>query len=309
MSTSDDQTTPTPTGERSVPERKAMLLRVEKSPEGSTTKRTRFVASTAAPDRDGDTIDPAGWQLENYRKNPVFLWAHNYSRLPLGRADAQIEGTQLVIDVEWDTADPFAAEVQRKYAEGFLNAVSVGFAPIKAIPRGGDSFGLHFLEQDLLEVSAVPVPSNPQALAMRSAPAWEAVRKGFDERAEAWLVERGYEVRSPDALAPPPVEAPDDAPELPTTPDQISDAERERLAALVAVLGYDLVPRTAHDHPPVDVEPEEAAAAVDDTPALDDVQAPSPDDGDDTADPQPQDNPDDPVVLLLVDDTTLAPGV
>ena len=35
----------------------------------------RFVISTGAVDRDGDTIDPKGWDLTAYRRNPTVLLA------------------------------------------------------------------------------------------------------------------------------------------------------------------------------------------------------------------------------------------
>jgi hypothetical protein len=54
------------------------------------------------------------------------------------------------------------------FKEGFLKAVSVGFMPKEweLIDSEDDSFfpGLRFLKQELLEFSAVPVPSNPDAL-------------------------------------------------------------------------------------------------------------------------------------------------
>ena len=45
-----------------------------------------FVASTGEVDRHGDVVSVAGWKLDAYRKNPVFLWAHDYSRPAIGRA-------------------------------------------------------------------------------------------------------------------------------------------------------------------------------------------------------------------------------
>jgi hypothetical protein len=45
-----------------------------------------FVISTDEVDRHGDVIQAQGWQLDAYRNNPVFLWAHDYSRPVIGRA-------------------------------------------------------------------------------------------------------------------------------------------------------------------------------------------------------------------------------
>ena len=45
-----------------------------------------FVVSTDEVDRHGDTISVEGWRYDAYIRNPVFLWAHNYTRPAIGRA-------------------------------------------------------------------------------------------------------------------------------------------------------------------------------------------------------------------------------
>ena len=47
-----------------------------------------FIASTATLDRYHEVIEPAGWRLDAYRKNPVFQNAHNYGDIlfTLGKA-------------------------------------------------------------------------------------------------------------------------------------------------------------------------------------------------------------------------------
>ena len=44
-----------------------------------------FLASTNAIDRQGDSIDQKGWDLTNFKTNPVVVWAHDYSELPIGK--------------------------------------------------------------------------------------------------------------------------------------------------------------------------------------------------------------------------------
>ena len=41
--------------------------------------------STAIVDRDGELLLPEGAILDNYRKNPIVTWAHDYSSLPIGK--------------------------------------------------------------------------------------------------------------------------------------------------------------------------------------------------------------------------------
>ena len=43
------------------------------------------VASDETEDRLGDVLRTGGWDLEAYRRNPVFLWAHDYTHTPVGR--------------------------------------------------------------------------------------------------------------------------------------------------------------------------------------------------------------------------------
>jgi len=130
-----------------------------------------FVASTEEQDRCGDIIRVAGWKFDAYDRNPVFLWAHDSSSLPIGKCVArQIDSLRLLMRMQFATIaeNPLAEQTFRLYKGGFLSAVSVGFKPLKRSPihpedRWGD-LGWEFIEQELLEVSGVPVPANSSAL-------------------------------------------------------------------------------------------------------------------------------------------------
>lgn len=133
-----------------------------------------FIASDEEPDRHGDTIAVDGWDLKAFNSNPVFLWLHGLDpmhQLPIGRVPkVWNEGKQLLSAVQWDKDDAFAAEVHGKYQRGFLKAVSVGFRPLEfeeIKPESGKKSmmpSIAFKLQELLEISAVPVPANPRAL-------------------------------------------------------------------------------------------------------------------------------------------------
>tara|TARA_R100001460_G_scaffold29664_2_gene58982 strand:+ start:895 stop:1716 length:822 start_codon:yes stop_codon:yes gene_type:complete len=134
-----------------------------------------FIASTDRADRYGDIIDQRGWQLDSYRSNPVILLNHDHQSLPIGRGDVRLTEAGLMIDVEFDMADPRAAEIAGKAERGFMNAVSVGFAPLKATPRAqlpsehyaySKSGGQFFEQAELLEVSIVTIPANADAVAI-----------------------------------------------------------------------------------------------------------------------------------------------
>lgn len=132
-------------------------------------RKMSFTISTAAVDRDGDTIDPKGWDLGSYSKNPVVLWAHDYSKPPVGKA-INIKSTEhgLQADVEFlpQGMDPFADMIHDMCKGGFLNATSVGFRG-KGEKSKDREYGYDFKTQELLEFSIVPVPANPEALAQR----------------------------------------------------------------------------------------------------------------------------------------------
>lgn len=119
-----------------------------------------FVATSEGVKRDGLNLRMDGARLEDYMKNPVVLWAHDYrgNRPPIGRAEhleKTGDGKKLRARVRFDMADPFAAEIDRKYREGYLNAVSIGWNPLDS-----DSW-------ELLDLSAVPVPGDADALIER----------------------------------------------------------------------------------------------------------------------------------------------
>ncbi len=150
---------------------------------GKAGEPMRFTASTEDVARDGLIIEASAWQLDNYRRNPVFLWAHDYfgQRPPIGRVDAFSEETRLVADVLFDQGDAFAREIERKYHEGFLSAVSVGWRTLEFAPAENPKVYGIVKRADLLDISAVPVPSDPKALKEREARALKDLRNEFDK--------------------------------------------------------------------------------------------------------------------------------
>ncbi|MBW1666723.1 MAG: HK97 family phage prohead protease [Deltaproteobacteria bacterium] len=127
-----------------------------------------FVGSSELIDRDQEVIRADGWELENYRKNPVVLFAHNYREPAVGKAIRvwQEKGNlrfkvQFPMREEYELADV----LYKLYKGGYMNAVSVGFIP-KEWEWGSkeDEPRRTYTRQELLELSLVPVPANPEAL-------------------------------------------------------------------------------------------------------------------------------------------------
>ena len=118
--------------------------------------------STSDLDRDGEVIDQNGWDFTFYNMNPIVLWAHNYTALPIGVTDSLvIENGKTIARGRFapESANPFAQQVRRLYDLKIVQAVSVGF-----IVR--ESEGKKIIKSELLEFSFVPVPANPHAVSL-----------------------------------------------------------------------------------------------------------------------------------------------
>lgn len=158
-----------------------------RQPEG--TDNVIFEISNDALDRHGTQFDIEGISLDNYRNNPVVLWNHGGGlfgggvTVPIGKTvNIQKRGDSLFAEVEFDKGDQFAADIERKVRNGFLNAASVGFIP-RSIERGDEKGDPDVIEEsELLEWSVVPVPSNPEALVSeRELEAQEEIRRMIEE--------------------------------------------------------------------------------------------------------------------------------
>jgi HK97 family phage major capsid protein/HK97 family phage prohead protease len=124
-----------------------------------------FVLSDDTKDRYGDVIDPKGWVLDNFKKNPIALFNHN-SNFPIGRwENVRVQGGKLIGKLKLaakgtsDRIDELLSLVE----QGILRAVSVGFQPIEREALK-DNSGILFKRQELLETSLVSVPANPSAV-------------------------------------------------------------------------------------------------------------------------------------------------
>lgn len=140
-------------------------------PVGAGGRRLRFVGATDAVARDGGILTLDGWDVDAWRENPVMLYGHDHAGLPIARGTA-VERTERGLEFEFDFADrdtyPFADLVYRLYKAGFMRAVSVGFRVRKDRPPTDDerARGAQWVSTDheLLEVSAVPVGADPNAV-------------------------------------------------------------------------------------------------------------------------------------------------
>ncbi len=155
---------------------KTMICKAEASDDGTITA----VASTPDPDRMDDVVAPS-WKLDDFRRSPVIMHAHDYEGPVVGKAvEIDLVGDTLMMRVQFDEheSNPLGQRLANQYREGFMSAFSVGFAPGKVTPRSQlpkdhpayseKSAGSYMTDNSLLEVSAVAIPANPQALAVRA---------------------------------------------------------------------------------------------------------------------------------------------
>jgi len=129
-----------------------------------------FVLSDATVDRYGEIVEPDGWDLKNFKKNPIALFGHN-SSFPVGKwTDLRVEDGKLKarLNLAKRGTSYRLDELIGLVEQGILRAVSVGFRPIKSEPMDPERpFGPQkYLKQELLETSLVSVPANPAALAI-----------------------------------------------------------------------------------------------------------------------------------------------
>lgn len=156
----------------------------------ATGKGLEFILSDATVDRYGDVIEPAGWVLSNFKKNPIALFGHSAS-FPIGTwQDVRVEAGKLIGRLQLAARGTSARldELISLVEQGILRAVSVGFIPIKGEPIDpARPYGpQRYTKQELSECSLVSVPANPSALQLAKSLnlSQETISLAFGEHAD-----------------------------------------------------------------------------------------------------------------------------
>jgi rubrerythrin len=127
------------------------------------------IISTEDTDRAGEIVKQSGWELANYKNNPIVLWGHDYYSLPIGvcletyltEKDGVpalgAKGVFLSADI-----NPFAQQVRKLYEFGLKQGAGVGCTTsVGFIPKEFDEQARNTITKaELLEFSFVPVPAN-----------------------------------------------------------------------------------------------------------------------------------------------------
>ena len=166
--------------ENKVRFRTAAQHEVRKAEQGS--REITFVASAGTRDSAGTVLNVNGWKLDRFNSNGIIGYQHkvyggwddtdNPDNV-IGKGYAYVKDGQLLVDVEFEPAEinELAEKIYQKLLFGSLKAVSVGFMPVGKGQWGKDEESLdgknptyYYAGQELLEVSVVNIPANPNAL-------------------------------------------------------------------------------------------------------------------------------------------------
>ncbi len=155
------------------------------------SRTIEVIASTEALDSHGDIVKQF-WDLTRYEANPVVLWNHNKfgvhpytyegvvrpeDLMPIGSGSkVAVKSKKLLATLTLvkgtEEEEPVVAKLWRRITQGVQRAVSIGFRPgsVTAInDKAGNTkyyeIGSEQNPNELVEISFVPIGSNPQAVA------------------------------------------------------------------------------------------------------------------------------------------------
>ena len=160
-----------------------------------------YIASDQTLDSYREVVKAEGWRFNMFKRNAPFVNSHNYFSIQdqLGIVvDYKVEKKKLVETVKWaiDVEENQMARFGFAMTKaGYLKAVSVGFKPVKSVQRWSNGEGFQeferelgklkleegaeqpnriYLEQEQIELSAVIIGANPNAIIQNSAKAYKA---------------------------------------------------------------------------------------------------------------------------------------
>lgn len=159
-----------------------VMPEIRQTDEQKQQRKVTFVASDSTRDSAGTVLNQEGWDLRRFNSNGIIGYQHkvyggwddtdNPDNV-IGKGFAYVEDDKLMVDVEFEPAEinPLAEKIYQKILFGSLKAVSVGFLPLgkgewgkgdEAVGEKNETY--YYAGQELLEVSVVNIPANPNAL-------------------------------------------------------------------------------------------------------------------------------------------------
>lgn len=135
--------------------------------------------STPNYDRGNDRVFPLGGQLENYLKNPVVMWCHDYHGMTPAAGIPVATCPYLKVTDEGIISgppnfvenDPFATRVKNAWDQNIIRTASIGFQPIDY--EENDRGGYDYKTWEMLEFSLCPIPMNAEAMRVAKSAGFE----------------------------------------------------------------------------------------------------------------------------------------
>lgn len=156
-------------------EKQYLNLELKASDNGELT----IVATDETLDRYNEVVPIDAWDMRNYKKNPVLLVNHDYKvENIVGRAkNLKITDGKMTFTPDFHSITQLARDVAEMVKQNVLNTVSVGFLNHQPMKDGEK------VSQELLEISFVPVPANPNALVLAA----KSVNAAEKKEIEKWV--------------------------------------------------------------------------------------------------------------------------
>jgi hypothetical protein len=198
----------------------------------------QYIGSDDSEDRYGSIVDPRGCDSSSYMRSGegVFCFAHRYDIPTIGKCvRLEQKAKKLVFSIQFAVDEfDFAATIYRLVKGGYMSGSSIGFIPKEWEEYEAKTVSGYFAENrkytkwELLELSAVPVPANRNALKLALADNVVSENEmrafGLDQfirgdllyimpRSLALVVDKdGKQIDTRAAETPAPVETPEPAP-------------------------------------------------------------------------------------------------
>lgn len=138
-----------------------------------------FIVTKEVVDADGDLVKVSGIDFTRFDKNPVVLFGHDRRGLPIGKViKRKTLKDNIKMRVKFPTPEEYSVgdTVYKLVKGGYINAVSMSFFPdyeTVEYPKGlkvhGKSVRRVINKSEFLELSILPLPSNPDALRINKA--------------------------------------------------------------------------------------------------------------------------------------------
>ena len=138
------------------------------------------VASNGDLNRNGESVNPDGWDLKNFKANPIILVDHDYSvekAVGIAKGVKVVDGELVFKSVEFSQTNPLARLTFNLIKEGILKTVSAGYIVHQ---WGGENDKYSIMKQELLETSWVVVPANPKAMTKNQIDSLNELKKSID---------------------------------------------------------------------------------------------------------------------------------